>query len=101
MNLVEAEIILNIYTSVSLLIIYCHLPSMQFDGRFLLQWQNTRIDFNELFDEIFTKIGEVDSASKSAEKSEKLILLLICESRVDLPCPENTVFKKFMFSKNA
>ena len=29
----------------------------------------------------------------SAEKSEKLILLLNCESRVDLECPENTVFK--------
>ena len=29
----------------------------------------------------------------SAEKSEKLILLLNCESRVDLQCPENTVFK--------
>ena len=29
----------------------------------------------------------------SAEKSDKLILLLNCESRVDLECPENTVFK--------
>ena len=26
-------------------------------------------------------------------KSESLILLLNCESRVDLQCPENTVFK--------
>ena len=29
----------------------------------------------------------------STEKSEKLILLLNCENRVDLQCPENTVFK--------
>ena len=28
-----------------------------------------------------------------AEKNVKLILLLNCESRVDLQCPENTVFK--------
>ena len=31
---------------------------MQFDGRFLMQCQDTRIDFNELFHEIFTKIDE-------------------------------------------
>ena len=37
---------------------------MQFDGRFLIQCQNTRIDFNELFHEIFTKIGEVLAAQK-------------------------------------
>ena len=35
----------------------------------------------------------------SAEKRVKLILLLNCESRVDLQRPENTV--KFMFSKKA
>ena len=35
----------------------------------------------------------------SAEERVKLILLLNCESRVDLQRPENTV--KFMFSKKA
>ena len=37
---------------------------MQFDGRFLIQCRNTRIDFNELFHEIFTKIDEVLAAQK-------------------------------------
>ena len=50
---------------------------------------NTRIDFNELFHEIFTKI------LAAQKKSEKLILLLNCQSRVDLECPKNTVFKNF------
>ena len=69
---------------------YCHLPSIQFDRRFLILCQNTRIDFNESFHEIFTKIGEVLAAQ---EKSKKLILLLNCERRVVLQCPENIVFK--------
>ena len=37
---------------------------MQFDRRFLIYCQNTRIDFNELFHETFTKIGEVLVAQK-------------------------------------
>ena len=37
---------------------------MQFDERFLIQCRNIRIDFNELFHEIFTKIGEVLAAQK-------------------------------------
>ena len=45
---------------------------------------------NELFHEIFTTIGEVLAAQK---KNEKLFLFLNCESRADLQCPENTVFK--------
>ena len=46
-----------------------------------------RIDFNELFRETFTRVGEV----LAAQKSGKVILLLNCEGRVDLQCPENTV----------
>ena len=37
---------------------------MQFDGRFLIQCENTRIDFKDLFHEIFAKIGEVLAAQK-------------------------------------
>ena len=37
---------------------------MQFDGKFLIYCQNTRINFDELFHEIFTKIGEVMAAQK-------------------------------------
>ena len=37
---------------------------MQFDERFLIQCQNTRIDFNESFHEMFTKVSEVLAAQK-------------------------------------
>ena len=49
------------YTSVSLLtfIFLSYLPSRQFHGRFLTWCQNTRIDFNELLHETFSKFGEV------------------------------------------
>ena len=51
--------------------------------------QNMRIDFNELFNKTFTKVGEVKFWQR--RKSGKLIVLLNCESRVDLQCPEYTV----------
>ena len=79
MNLIEAEIMLNIYTSISLLIFVLLSSAL-----YAIWWKishivpNTRLDLNELFHEIFIKIGEVlaarkkwevDSASKLQEQS--------------------------------
>ena len=46
------------------------------------------INFNELFHTVFTKVDEVLAAHK---KVESQIMLLNCESRVDLQYPENNV----------
>ena len=87
MNLIEAEIILNVYISVSLLI-FVSLSSAVYAVWWKISYIVPKYE-NRFWWDIYKDWWSFGSA----EKSEKLILLLNCESRVDLQCPENTVFK--------
>ena len=69
MNLIEAEITLNIYISVSLLILILVLLSsavyaVWWKTSYIVPKYENRYFGNELFHEIFTKIGEVLVAQK-------------------------------------
>ena len=91
MNLIEAEIILNMYTSVSLLI-----SVLLSSAVYAVWWKisDTVPKYeNRFYWAISRDIYKDWWSLGSAEKREKLILLLDCESRVDLQCSENTVFK--------
>ena len=91
MNLIEAEVILNIYASVSLLIFILLSSAV-----YAVWWKISYIlpKYEDRFYWVISRDIYKDCWSfGSAEKINKLILLLNCESRVDLQCPENTVFK--------
>ena len=95
MNLIEVEIILNMYTSVSLLI-----SVLLSSAVYAVWWKISYIvsKYENRFYWVISRDTYKDWWSLgSAEKREKLILLLNCESWVDLQCPENTVFKNLCF----
>ena len=82
MNLIEAENILNILVFLYSYLLCCHICRL---GSFMEDFLYSVKIRESILVSCFTRhFG-------SAEKSVKLILLLNCESRVDLQCPGNTV----------
>ena len=63
---------------------------MQFDERFLYSAKIRESILRSYFRRYLQRLVKF---WKRKKKSQKLILLLNCESGVDLQCPENTVFK--------
>ena len=98
MNLIEAEITLNIYTSVFFLLIFVLFSS----AVYAVWWKISYIlpKYENQFSWVISRDIYKDWWSYgSAKKSEKLILLPNCESRVDLQCPEKTAFKNWISVK--